>query len=162
MPDEMKGYAYRLESTTAVAAPITQAFAFLDDPASLPALDPAWVDARLMTGKGECRSVGVEAEYVLRWFGVPLYLRLVVTRHEAPHRLALAQVEGPWRTYTQTFELRREGRTTVIDERAEFRGGRGPFEHCVHRFLVRRQLHAVARFRRHALIQALGRPQDDR
>lgn len=156
MADDARGYAYRIESRITVAAGAGEAFRFLADPASLPALDPPWVDARLVTGSGRSRVVGSEAEYLLRWFGVPLYLRMVVTELEAPRRLALAQLAGPWRRYTHAFDLRSVPGGTEIRERSDFRGGPGPFELCLHRFVIRRQLEEVVRFRRRALAEALG------
>lgn len=154
MADDARGSAYRIESRTTVPCAIDAAFAFLADPASLPALDPPWVDARLVTA-GRDRAVGCEAEYVVRWFDIPLYLRLVVTELEAPRRLALAQAAGPWRSYTQAFDLSVVPGGTEIVERSEFRGGPGLFERGLHRLVIRRQLREIVRHRRAALMRAL-------
>jgi hypothetical protein len=139
-----------------VSAGIDDAFAFLADPRSVPSLEPSWTDLRFVTGPPRSFGLGSEREYIFRWSGFPVYLRLRVAEFEPPRRLTLEQVVGPWQSYRRAFTLRPVPGGTEIAEQDDFRGAPGPIDHLVHRLVVARQLRAIAAFRHEALVRHLG------
>jgi hypothetical protein len=153
-----KGYRYRQQQRTVVAATIEDAFDFLADPATLPLLDPPWVDMRLMPGPSRGCGVDSEREYLFRWSGILVYLLMRVAACERPHRLVLEQVLGPWQSFRQTFALRPRPEGTEIADDTEIRAMPGVVDHVIHRLVVARQVRAIEAFRRAMLGRYLGAP----
>ncbi len=152
------GYAYGQRWDVVVSASIDDAFAFLADPGSLAAIEPPSTDMRLVPGPPRVLGLGTESEYIFRWWGFPVYLRIRITEFEPPTRLVLEQVVGPWQSCRHAFTLGRIGGSTAIAGQDDFRGRPGVIDHLVHRLFVARQLRAIIRFRHEALLRRLGRP----
>lgn len=147
------GYRYNVEYDTLVEAPIEAVFAFLMDPRNLAKFDPPKLDIRMMSTHGE--GCGLEAEYVIRWFGIPVYLRAKVIECIHPKRCLLEQFEGPWMKYTHLFELREEQGGTVISQRGDFVAEQGWANSMLHRWVIRRQISGVHAYRRASLKRLL-------
>jgi hypothetical protein len=154
----MGGYAYGQRWDVVVSAGIDQAFAFLADPRSRAALESPSTDTRFVPGPPRDLGLGSEWEYIFRWWGFPVYLRLRVTEFDPPTRLVLDQVMGPWQSYRSALTLRRVGGGTRIAGQDDFSGGPGVFDHLVHRLVAARQVRAITRFRRDSLLRRLGDP----
>jgi ligand-binding SRPBCC domain-containing protein len=151
------GYVYQFELETSVEAMAADAFAFLSDPHTLPLLDPPWLRAQLLSAAAGPVRQGSEMEYIFRWSGIPVYLRLVVTEYESPLRLVLSQAQGPWQSFCHSITLHPAGNGTVVAERMQFQAAPGVFERLMHRLVVQRQSQAVVDFRKQALSHQLSR-----
>jgi hypothetical protein len=156
MNDRRRGYAYRYDQETLVLAHIDDAFAFLADPRSVSLRAPARMGVRFVAGPPRDLGLGSEREYIFRWSGIPVYVRLRVTEFEPPDRLALRQVLGPWQSYGRSFTLRRVPGGTSIAEHVDFRAMPGVLDHIVHRLVAARSLAEAAAVGRTALLRHLG------
>jgi hypothetical protein len=150
------GYAYGVRWEIMVSAGIDEAFAFLADPRSLAAIEPPSTAMRFVPGPSGDLGVGTEWEYIFRWWGFPVYLRVRVTELDPPTRLVLEQVVGPWQSCRHALTLQRIGGGTRIMGDDAFRGRPGLVDHLVHRLVAARQLRAIVTFRREAVRRRLG------
>jgi hypothetical protein len=150
-----RGFGYRQRWRAVVSASLEETFAFLADPRSLPALEPAWTDMRFVPGPARDLGLGSEREYVFRWSGFPVYLRLRVTEFEPPRRLVLEQALGPFQACRRAFTLRSLQAGTAIAEQYDFRAMPGVLTGLVIRLVVARQLDEIAKFHHEALIEHL-------
>lgn len=143
-----------VRSSAVVAASPEDAFRFLADPAHAELLSPPPLAMRNMSAEGA--GLGADLEYVFRWAGIPLYMRLKVDRFEPPQRIVLVQTLGPWRHYRQIYTLSRVAAGTRIEETIEFIRRPGWIEWVLDRFSIQPYLREVAAYRQRALLKHLG------
>lgn len=147
------GNASTLSARIWLPRPLVDIFPFFADAGNLDTLTPPWLKFHIVTPKPIAMRVGVRIDYRLRVHGLPLRWQSEITAWEPPLRFVDEQRRGPYRLWVHqhTFE-ERDGGTTVWDHvRYRVPGGR-----LLDRFLVRRDLIAIFRYRRKRLRRILG------
>ena len=93
---------------------------------------------------------GAEIDYVIRWQGLPMKWRTLITEYNPPMRFVDEQARGPYALWhhEHTFEETAEG--------VEIRGPLGAIAHAV---MVKRQLLEIFRFRQGAIAKILDVPR---
>jgi ligand-binding SRPBCC domain-containing protein len=134
---------------TVVPAPLAAAFAFFADASNLQRLTPRWVQFSIVTPAPIVMRVGLEIDYRIRLYGVPLAWTSRIDVWEPNHRFVDRQIAGPylWWRHEHRFETA-GGATRVIDEveyvpRAAWMTAR----------IVRRDVERIFRYRQDALQQ---------
>jgi ligand-binding SRPBCC domain-containing protein len=134
---------------TVVPAPLEAAFAFFADASNLQRLTPRWVQFSIVTPAPIVMRVGLEIDYRIRLYGVPLAWTSRIDVWEPNHRFVDRQIAGPylWWRHEHRFETA-GGATRVIDEveyvpRAAWMTAR----------IVRRDVERIFRYRQDALQQ---------
>jgi ligand-binding SRPBCC domain-containing protein len=144
----------RLEYETLVPAPLEATFAFFSGASNLERLTPGWVQFSILTPLPLVMRAGLEIDYRIRLYGVPLAWTSRIDVWEPNHRFVDRQIAGPyiWWRHEHRFEAD-GGATRVIDEveylpRAAWMTAR----------IVRRDVERIFRYRQEALHQIFHRP----
>ena len=153
------GFSYHLERAVFVGAGLQETFEFLSDPRTLPQLDPPALKVQLLNWSPGPVRAGSEAEYIFRWSGIPVYLRIVITDYQPYDRIVIEQVQGPWQSYRYVCMLRAVLSGTEVSERAEVRARPGLFERALHMSLVKRQTWEILVFRQKRMKRLLSERQ---
>jgi ligand-binding SRPBCC domain-containing protein len=138
-----------LRYETVVPAPLDAAFAFFSDASNLQQLTPSWLQFSIVTPLPIMMRVGLEIDYRIRLYGVPLAWTSRIDVWEPEYRFVDRQIAGPylWWRHEHRFESA-GGATRVIDEveyvpRAAWMTSR----------MVRRDVERIFRYRQGALQQ---------
>jgi ligand-binding SRPBCC domain-containing protein len=138
-----------LRYETVVPAPLDAAFAVFSDASNLQQLTPSWLQFSIVTPLPIVMRVGLEIDYRIRLYGVPLAWTSRIDVWEPEYRFVDRQIAGPylWWRHAHRFESA-GGATRVIDEveyvpRAAWMTAR----------MVRRDVERIFRYRQGALQQ---------
>jgi len=149
---------YRLECSMTAPVPLAEVFRFFEDPRNLGRITPPWLNFRIVNPAGVEMREGAEIDYIIRWQGLPLKWKTVITRHNPPRFFVDEQFRGPyslWR-HEHTFEETPDG--VVIRDRVDYRLPFGPLGRIAHALMVKNQLLEIFRFRQKAIAEILATP----
>jgi ligand-binding SRPBCC domain-containing protein len=141
-----------LSRETLVASPLDETFAFFADAGNLQRLTPTWLHFSIRTPMPITMREGVEIEYQIRLYGVPIPWRTRIDVWEPGRWFVDRQVTGPyrWWHHEHRFEATPDG-TRVID-RVQF----APRAAWLTRGLVRRDLERIFTYRQETIRSILG------
>jgi ligand-binding SRPBCC domain-containing protein len=136
--------------------PLAETFSVFEDPYNLAKITPPSLNFRVTSsGRVQMRK-GAEIEYVIRWSGLPIRWKTLITEYDPPRNFVDEQERGPysvWRHH-HGFEETREG--TKVTDRVEYTLPFGLLGRMVHAVIVRRQLLAIFRYRQRELGKLFG------
>jgi ligand-binding SRPBCC domain-containing protein len=137
----------RLTYDTLVPAPLGATFAFFSDPSNLQRLTPGWVRFSIVTPQPIVMRAGLQIDYRIRLYGVPLPWTSRIDVWEIGRRFVDRQIAGPylWWRHEHRFEAV-GGATRVIDE-VEYL----PRAAWMTSGMVRRDVERIFRYRQDAL-----------
>lgn len=144
---------YELNSELVVPAGIEETFAFFEDPRNLSRITPLWLNFRIRTPEPLVMRPGAQFDYTIRWLGLPMSWKTLISAYEPPRRFVDEQLRGPytrWR-HEHTFVETPDG-TRVLDH-VVYALPFGPLGRLAHRLVVRRQLQEIFAYRRRVLRQ---------
>lgn len=150
-------YVLRCEMTT--EAPLAEVFRVFEDPYNLAKITPPWLNFRVVTPRVEMRR-GALIDYTIKWMGLPMRWRTLISEYEAPRAFVDEQLKGPytvWR-HLHTFEETEFG-TRIVDQ-VRYALPLGVLGRAAHSLMVERQLKGIFRFRQRALAPMLGRVRE--
>ena len=146
-----RGVAH-LHRETLVPASLEDTFAFFSDAAKLERLTPSWLNFTILTPTPVVMREGLEIDYRIRLYGIPIPWRSRIDVWEPGVRFIDRQLLGPyrWWRHEHLFEAA-AGATRVID-RVEYM----PRARWITGALVRRDLERIFTYRQRALGELLG------
>jgi len=122
-------------------------FPFFEDPSNLDRLTPPGLRLRIQSSVTDKIKPGTEINYSLRWLGIPLRWRTVITRYRPPTEFVDTQVKGPYLLWHHTHTFRSvEGGTEMADV-VRYQLPLGFLGSFVHTLVVRRQLERIFDYR---------------
>jgi ligand-binding SRPBCC domain-containing protein len=149
---------YRLTCKLLAPLSVEDAFRAFEDPRNLARITPPWLSFGVTTAGDIDMHPGAEIDYTIRWLGVPMKWRTLITEYDAPSLFVDEQLRGPyalWR-HRHTFEQTREG--TIVADAIDYRLPLGPLGEIAHAAGVRRQLLGIFNYRQRAMTDLLGVP----
>jgi ligand-binding SRPBCC domain-containing protein len=149
----MKVYTLECEMLAPVA--VRDAFEIFQDPYNLARITPAWLDFRITSDERVEVRKGAEITYRIRWAGIPLSWKTVITEYEPPFFFVDEQARGPYRLWRHRHTFRPTEGGTIVGDRVEYALPLGWLGRIVHRLIVRRQLQRIFAYRRQALTELL-------
>ncbi len=128
--------------------PPDELFPFFADAANLQAITPPWLNFHVVTPPPIEMCEGALIDYKLRVRGLRLHWRTRINVWQPPHRFEDEQIRGPYRQWIHdhTFESSNGG--TLARDRVRYAV---PFDWLTHRWLVRRDIERIFKFRAEAL-----------
>lgn len=147
-------YTLRCEMRSPV--PIQETFKVFEDPYNLAKITPAWLNFRITTPPPLEMKRDLRIEYKIKWLGLPMYWRTVITSYEPPFLFVDEQEQGPyvlWR-HRHTFEPSEEG--TLVRDQVDYILPLGPLGAVAHGLVVGQQLKAIFAYRQRALREFFG------
>jgi ligand-binding SRPBCC domain-containing protein len=128
--------------------PRDEVFAFFSDVANLDAITPPRVKFRTVTPRPIEMRAGTVIDHRLRIHGVPVRWQSKITAWEPPARFVDEQVRGPYRVWVHEHLFEERDGGTVVRDRVRYAV---PFDFLAHKFLVRRDLERIFRYRTECL-----------
>ena len=145
----------RLQSETLVRAPLDATFAFFADASNLERLTPPWLQFSIRTPMPVVMQAGLEIEYRIRLYGVPILWRSRIDEWEPGVRFVDRQVAGPYKWWRHEHLFEPAGDATRVIDIVEYL----PRAAWITTRLVRRDLERIFSYRRTALRQIFGDTQ---
>ncbi len=144
----MKIYELRCEQRFPSA--VEDTFEFFKNPRNLSRITPPWLGFSIHT-EDPVMEVGARIDYTIKWQGLPLRWRTIISEYEPPLRFVDVQLEGPYRLWehTHTFETAENG--TLATDSVRYALPFGPLGRIAHALIVRRQLAKIFRYRQEVL-----------
>ena len=149
-----------LRCEMAAAVPLKEAFAFFENPGNLAKITPPWLNFRIETPQVEIRG-GAVIDYTIRWMGLPMRWRTLITDYEPPFRFVDVQTRGPYAMWRHEHSFRETPGGTVVADEVRYRLPLGPLGRLANWLLVRRQLEGIFRFRQAAIAKLLGSAESE-
>src|SRR4051794_29426204 len=149
------GDGYVLAARISLPRSRMEVFEFFADPRNLETLTPPWLRFQIITPPPIIMQAGALIDYRLRVHGLPVRWQSEITAWEPPVRFVDEQRRGPYRIWIHEHTFQESDGGTEVRDRVRYNvpGGR-----LVNRLLVRRDLHAIFRFRQNRLREILGEP----
>jgi ligand-binding SRPBCC domain-containing protein len=147
---------YELTDHFVVKASETETWDFFSSAENLPAITPPWLAFKILTP----HPIKIEAEslldYTIKWFGLPIHWRTRIIDWAPPRSFIDLQLKGPYTLWhhQHTFTPSTEG--TICTDRVIYQLPLGPLAWPVQRWIVRKQLLEIFRFRRKVIADRLG------
>lgn len=150
----MKIHTLRCEML--VPKSLAETFQVFEDAHNLAKITPSWLNFQVTTpGRIDMRK-GTQITYRIKWLGLPMHWKTLISEYEPPFLFVDEQEEGPyalWR-HRHTFKPVNEG--TLVCDRVEYALPLGPLGEFAHRMMVRRQLLSIFQYRQQELEKLFG------
>jgi ligand-binding SRPBCC domain-containing protein len=142
---------YTLCQSMFVPVPQRRAFAFFEDPRNLSRITPPWLDFRIANAASVRMGKGARVDYQIRWLGLRLIWKTLITEYEPPRFFVDQQIAGPYALWRHEHTVDPASGGTLIGDRVDYALPLGWLGRLAHRLLVRRQLEAIFHYRRRAI-----------
>jgi ligand-binding SRPBCC domain-containing protein len=156
---------YELTDAFEVSAAPDDVWRFFSDARNLAEITPPWLNFTITTREpGEIGRDSV-LDYTIRWLGIPVRWRTLITEWDPPHGFTDLQIGGPYALWHHQHRFAPAGGGAVrCTDRVLYRLPLGVLGGLAHAAVVRRQLIGIFAYRREAIAQRLGdvRPQQER
>ena len=142
---------YNLRCEMIVNRPISEVFPFFENARNLARITPDWLQFTVLTPEPLVMRAGLEIEYKIRLFGIPLGWKSVITEYQPPVHFVDEQVQGPYKYWHHSHEFRPQGNSTRVIDSVDYALTFDPFSRIAHALMVRHQLNAIFHCRQAAL-----------
>lgn len=143
---ETRRPTHELVVTTRLASPVDQAFPFFSKAENLGLLTPASMGFSITGGPP---AIGEDAaiEYRLRVGGVPIAWRSRIVNWTPGERFVDFQETGPYRSWWHEHSFRRDGTSTVMEDRVRYAPPLGPLGRLANRLFIAPMLRRIFQYR---------------
>lgn len=138
---------HTLQRSTTLQLPLARVFAFFEDPKNLAKITPPWLNFRIVDPERITMRKGAEIDYLIRWMGLRMKWKTLITEYDPPHRFVDEQTKGPYSYWhhEHTFEDTAGG--VLIRDRVDYRLPFWVLGDIAHALVVRRQLEQIFDYR---------------
>ncbi len=150
----MRIYTLRCEMLT--KSSLEQTFAIFEDPYNLAKITPRSLNFQVTSPNRVEMRKGAEIKYTIRWLGLQMHWKTIISEYEPPFLFVDVQAKGPyalWR-HRHTFEPTEQG--TKVGDHVEYSLPFGPLGRLAHSLLVRKQLLGIFNYRQEQLGKMLA------
>ena len=147
-------YTLRCEMLTATS--LKETFALFEDPYNLAKITPAWLRFTVTSKNRVHIRKGAEITYRIKWLGVPMGWKTIITEYKPPFLFVDEQASGPYALWRHRHAFEAAGQGTLVKDQVEYALPFGPFGTLAHSVLVRRQLLGIFDYRQKELGKIFG------
>jgi len=142
---------YTLSRQQTLPRPLSEVFAFFQNPENLGQLTPAELRFQILTPPPLVMRQGTVLDYLIHIWGIPVRWRTLITGFDPPHEFVDEQLQGPYDFWhhTHTFTASVDG--TLIEDKVHYTMPFGLLGRLVHSLFVRRQLETIFAYRAQAI-----------
>ncbi len=144
----------KLRSQTTLDASLEETFAFFADASNLERLTPPWLNFAIRTPMPVIMRAGVEIDYRISLYGLPMPWRSCIDVWEPGVRFVDRQIIGPYRWWRHEHRFEQAPRGTRVSDAVEYVPRFGWLTNQV----VARQLEEIFAYRRNVLHAIFGMP----
>jgi ligand-binding SRPBCC domain-containing protein len=146
---------YRLQSSISVPVSLQEAFAFFENPQNLARNTPPWLSLSIVSQERIQMRKGAEIDYRIRWLGLPVRWKTVVTEYEPPFFFVDEQAAGPYAYWHHRHDFKPTEYGALVSDLVDYALPLGPLGRLAHRMAVRNQLQEIFAYRQNALAAIL-------
>ena len=139
-----------LRHETRIDAPLEETFSFFSRAENLGLLTPAAMQFRITAGPAAMR-VGAIIDYAIQLGPIPITWRTVIEKWDAGRVFVDSQEKGPYRCWWHEHHFRRDGATTLMEDRVYFAAPFGPIGRIADRLFIPSQLRRIFAYRAEAI-----------
>jgi ligand-binding SRPBCC domain-containing protein len=147
---------YVLTCEMKAPVPIEQAFAVFESPYNLARITPEWLNFRVTTPGTVTIRKGAEIDYQIKWLGIPINWKTIITEYDPPNFFEDFQAGGPYRYWRHRHTFRAVDGGTVIADQVEYELPLGPLGKIANALAVARQLRGIFEHRARTLAPLIG------
>jgi uncharacterized protein len=147
---------YELRCSLHAPLPLYRTFEAFEEPRNLARITPAWLRFQIRSHERLEMKKGLQIDYTIRWVGLPLRWRSLISAYEPPFMFVDEQVVGPYTSWHHLHEFRPSNGGTLVTDRVRYSLPFGVLGRVAHEIAVKRQLLAIFQFRQSAIAQLLG------
>ncbi len=147
---------HTLQCEMLVTKSLAETFAVFEDAHNLGKITPSWLHFEVTTPGQIVMRKGAEITYKIKWLGLPMRWKTLISQYEPPFLFVDEQAKGPytlWR-HQHTFHPAADG--TLVRDHVEYALPLGPLGNLAHGLMVRQQLLGIFRYRQKALREMFG------
>src|SRR3954454_9764538 len=145
---------HTLECELIASRNLDATFRFFEDPRNLARITPPGMGFQIVSDDHKMRE-GLEIEYRVRVFGLPLRWRSVISKYNPPFVFVDEAVKSPYALWRHRHTFRQTEKGTSVSDHVEYALPFSPVGEIGH-FAVARQLRQIFRYRQKALAKHLG------
>ncbi len=146
-----------LERIQIVPRSPAETFRFFSNPRNLQRLTPPLLKFKFLSTPPEVVQPGVEIDYQIILYGVPVHWRTQIEVVEPPRKFVDVQVKGPYALWRHSHSFRDlGGGKTEVKDRVEYAMPLGPLGDLAHYLFVARSLGDIFDFRSRELAAIMG------
>ena len=149
---------YQLRCRLLAPLPLKETFQAFEDPRNLAKITPPGLGFQVVTNDVIQMRRGAEIEYIIRWQGLPMRWKTLITEYNPPSSFVDEQARGPYSVWghRHTFQETLEG--TIVSDCVDYRLPFGPLGEIAHALMVRRQLLEIFSYRQRSMSDLLAVP----
>ena len=139
-----------------IRKPLEEVFKFFQDPRNLARITPPELGFQVTTpGPIEMRK-GAKIDYTIRWLGLPMKWRTLITDYQPPSLFMDEQLRGPYKLWRHRHDFQEVDGASVISDRVEYELPLRVLGRFAHALFVGRQLRGIFVYRQRTIAQILG------
>lgn len=154
LPRSLRRYELSCEMLTRLS--LRETFATFERPENLARITPAWLNFQITTPAPVTMREGAEIAYRIRWMGLPMRWKTLITHYDPPYCFVDEQMEGPYTLWRHLHTFLETEQGVQVGDRVEYILPFGPLGRVAQHFMVNRQLTGIFRFRQRALDRLFG------
>lgn len=144
---------YRLRARQQLDRPLSEVFEFFSDARNLGRVTPPWLRFEIVSGHELTMRPGLQIDYSIRLWVLPMRWRSEITAWEPPHRFVDEQRRGPYRVWHHEHRFGAEGDTTWVEDQVLYSAVGGSI---VNKLFLEPQLGAIFRYRQRVMHELFG------
>jgi len=149
-------HVYTLRCEMVAPIPIAEVFRVFEDPYNLARITPPWLRFRVTSTERVEMCKDAQIDYVIRWLGIPMRWRTVITQYEPPHLFVDEEVRGPYRLWRHRHEFEATAEGTLVRDRVDYALPLGILGRAAHGLMVGAQLRGIFAYRQAKLNELFG------
>jgi len=146
---------YHLRCDLVTECPLVETFEVFKNPENLAQITPSWLNFQVLTPGVDMRE-GAEIEYNIRWLGLPMHWKTLITEYEPPYYFVDQQAAGPYASWRHRHTFAATPAGTSVGDHVEYALPLGKLGEIAHAVMVKRQLEAIFKFRQREIAKLLG------
>lgn len=146
---------YLLRTRQFLPLPLEEVYAFFEEPRNLARITPPWLNFRILDPDEVRMGHHARISYTIRWLGLPMRWRTLITHHDPPHAFEDSQERGPYTLWVHRHTFREAEGGTWVEDEVRYRLPFGLMGKLAHALVVRAQLRGIFEFRARAIERLL-------
>jgi hypothetical protein len=130
-----------------IPASLDEVFEFFEKPENLAHITPHWLGFRILTPLPIDMKVGTVIDYIVRWLGMQVRWRTLITSYQPRVKFVDEQIMGPYSLWHHTHAFVGRDRATEMTDSVRYVLPGGFLGEAVHALLVRRQIEKIFEYR---------------
>jgi ligand-binding SRPBCC domain-containing protein len=148
-------HTYRLHCELLVPLDVAETFQAFEEPRNLAKITPPWMRMEMLTAAPKMAK-GLEIDYRIRWMGLALQWKTLITEYEPPFLFVDEALRSPYRLWRHRHSFRPGPDGTVVIDDVTYALPFGPLGRLAHAVAVRRQLVEIFAYRQEKMADILG------